>query len=95
VADHFQRQVNNALGDASGIHQFTGQHKERNGQQRETVGAGHQVLRHDLEIDHVQLHHQRQTTQQQRERNRNAQKDAAEQRAQKYQDGHWDAPLPD
>ena len=53
------------------VHHLAGQHEEGHGQQREAVGAVDQVLRQDLGIEHVQLPHQRDAAQQQREGDRN------------------------
>ena len=73
------------LRQAAGVHDLAGQHEERHRQQREAVGAVDEVLRQDLGVEHVQVPHQRDAADQQRERDRHAERHGAEQRRR----GRW------
>ena len=51
VAHPGQREVDDALGDAPGVHQLAGQQEEGNRQQREAVGALDHLLRHQGRVE--------------------------------------------
>ena len=49
--------VDNAFGQAAGIHELTGQNEERHCHQHKVVSAANGVLHHDLRIKLTQLQH--------------------------------------
>ena len=55
MSDQLEREIDDALGNTSSIHQLTGEDEERNRQQRETVCPADQILGHDLEIDQIEV----------------------------------------
>ena len=72
MADQRHREFDDALGQPALVHDLAGQQEEGHGQQRVVVGAAQQVLRQDLGLEHVHVPHQRHAADQQRERDRNA-----------------------
>ncbi len=93
VADRGQRDVDDALREAAGVHDLAGQHEERHRHQRKAVGTVDQVLRDDLRVEDVEVIHQRDAAEQQRVRDRHADRHAAEEREQENGDGHGDLSL--
>ncbi|MNG05805.1 hypothetical protein D3C84_890170 [compost metagenome] len=81
-------QGDDAPRQATSIHQLAGEHEEWNGQQREAIGAADQVLREDLCIEGVELHHQCHAGEQQSEGHWDAQGHGSQQGAEEYGDSH-------
>ena len=88
MPDEWQRDIDDALGEAALVHDFAGQHEERHGHQRKAVGAVDDVLRDDLRIEDVERMHQRDAADQQRECDRHPDRHGAEQREGEDRDRH-------
>lgn len=82
-ADRDVCKVDDSLGQAAAGHDFTGEHKERNGHQRGVVGTHDHVLRDDRQIRQAQIPHQRNGTQNEDERDGNTERNRHGQRHQK------------
>ncbi|OMP13249.1 hypothetical protein COLO4_02012 [Corchorus olitorius] len=91
MADQRNRKVDDAARQTAGIHQFTGQDEEGNGEQREGIGAGDHVLGDDRRIEHAHVPHQHDAAEHQRKGNGNADGHGAEKRADKNQKCHVSA----
>jgi hypothetical protein len=92
VAHQRQRHVDDALRQAAGVHDLAGEHEERHRHEREAVGAVDEVLRDDLRIHHVEVIHQGDAADEQRERDRHADRHGTQQREQEDGNGHGDLP---
>src|SRR5207253_4193688 len=72
---------------------LAGEHEERHCHQWKAVGAVDQVLRDDLRVHHVQMKHEGNTADEQRERDRHSDRHRAEQREQEHGNGHGRFPF--
>ena len=58
MADHRVGDFDDLMGNAAFVHNFAGQHEERDGHQREVVRPRDEVLRQDLGIERIEVEHQ-------------------------------------
>ena len=65
MADEGKGNVDDALRQAAGIHNLTGENEERHGDEDEAVSAVENVLCDDLGIEDVEIEHQRDAAEQQ------------------------------
>ena len=91
VADQRQREIDDPLGQPAGVHQLAGEQEERDRQQHERVGAVEDLLRDDLAVVDAEVRHQRDAADDQRERDRHADRHGAHQRHEEDGDGHRDS----
>ena len=79
MTDQCERDVDDSLGEAAAVHDLAGQHEEGDGHQGKTVGAVDDVLGDDLRVENIERMHQRDAADDQRKRDRHAQRHRAEQ----------------
>jgi hypothetical protein len=83
-----QGEIDDALRQASDIHQFSGQQEEWDGQKLKIVGTDDHVLSHDLAIEIAEPEHERESTDDQREGDRHAECHGSEKRGEKDENCH-------
>src|SRR4051794_40842713 len=88
MTDGDKGDMDDAFCQAALVHQLARQHKERDRHQWKTIRAVDDVLRHDLGIEHADRAHQRDAADDQRERNRHAERHRAEQGEGEDRDRH-------
>jgi len=88
VAHDGKRDVNDALGEPTLVHDLAGEHKERNSHQRETIGTIDDVLCDNLRIEDAKRMHQRDAANEQRERNGHPESHRTKQGEREYRDCH-------
>ena len=88
MPDEGQRHVDDAARQAARVHDLAGEHEERHRHQRKAVGPVDDVLRDDLRVEDVELIHQRDAADDQRERDRHAERHGAQQRQREHRDCH-------
>src|SRR5690606_12441717 len=88
MSDASYGEINDAAGQAAGIHKLTSQNEKGYCQQREGIHAGNHVLRDDLRVEHSHVPHENHTAEHERESERNADSHGAEKRADKYDARH-------
>ncbi len=81
-------EIYDAPRQSAGVHQFTGENKERDGEEREGIGARDHVLSDDLGIEHAHVPHEHDAAEHQREGDRHADCHGAEQRNDEDDKGH-------
>src|SRR5262245_2025906 len=91
MTDRRERDIYDALGEATLVHDLACEHEERDRHQRKAIGAIDDVLCDDLRVEDVQPVHQRDAANDQGKCNRHSERHRAEQRECEYRDGHWRA----
>ena len=92
MPDKGKRHVDDAARQAARVHDLAGEHEERHRHERKAVGPVDDVLRDDLRVEDVELIHQRDAADDQRERDRHAERHGAQQRQREHRDCHATAP---
>jgi len=93
MSDKGERHIYDAARQTACVHDFAGEHEERHRHERKAVGPVDDVLRDDLRVEDIELIHQRDTADDQRKRDRHAERHGAQQRQREHRDRHAKAPL--
>ena len=88
MTDERDCKVDDAAGQAAGIHQFASQDEKGNGKQGEGVRARDHVLGNDGGVEHAHVPHEHDAAEHQRERDGNANRHGSQQRADKNEKCH-------